>query len=115
MAELQVRILVTLDGEAWSGEHRVEVPPDYNERDIIPFIQHETDKAVTEFQRESFGYSRSADIIRQFDRRIVLIRTLLRRAPHDIRRRPIVERIRGIIEMNSDRLFAEFGDESVRD
>jgi hypothetical protein len=45
----------------------------------------------------------------------MLIKALLRRAPHGIRNRPFAERIRDIIDMNSDRLFAEFGDESVRD
>jgi hypothetical protein len=111
MAELRVQIIITLEGEAWEVEHVVPVPPDYKRQDIEPFVQHEMDKAMTALQREAFGYSRSERIIRQFDRRMTLIKALLRRAPHDIRRRPIVTRIREIIDMDQDELFARFGNE----
>jgi hypothetical protein len=62
MADLRVVITINLGGETWLHEHVVTVPPDYNDQDIIPFIQHESDKAMSAFQREAFGYSRSADI-----------------------------------------------------
>jgi len=41
---------------------------------------------------------------------VVLIAALLRRAPHDIRKRPIVSRIREVIDMDGDELLARFGD-----
>jgi len=113
MAELRVSIGIELDGEVWVREHVVTVPPDYRRQDIEPFILHEADKAMTAIQRENFGYSRSESIIRQFNRRMILIAALLRRAPHDIRRRPIIERIRDVIDMDQEELFARFGDESV--
>ena len=114
MAELRVQIVVNLDGDVWAYEHVVTVPPDYNRRDIEPFILHESDKAMTFLQREAFGYSRSERIIRQFDRRITVIKRLLRLAPHDIRKRPIIQRIREVIDMDQNELFARFGnDENV--
>lgn len=115
MAELRVTITITIDGEGWRGEHAVEVPPDYKRQDIEPFVLHESDKAMTALQREAFGYSRSERIIRQFDRRMEVIKRLLRLAPHDIRNRASLNRIRDVIEMDSERLFAQYGDESVRD
>jgi hypothetical protein len=114
MAELRVRILITLDGDSWSKDHVVTVPPDYRRQDIEPFILHEADKAMSGIQRENFGYSRSERIIRQFDRRVEVIKRLLRLAPHDVRRRPIMGRIRDVIDMDQDELFARFGnDENV--
>ena len=109
MAELRVAILIELDGDAWTHEHVVTVPPDYNRRDIEPFILHEADKAMSAIQRDNFGYSRSERIIRQFDRRVAIITALLRRAPHDVRRRPIISRIREVIDMDQEELFARFG------
>jgi hypothetical protein len=113
MAELHVSISIDLDGEVWAHEHVVTVPPDYNRRDIEPFILHESDKAMSALQRDNFGYSRSEQIIRQFNRRMVLIAALLRRAPHDVRKRPIIERVRQVIDMDQEELFARFGDDSV--
>jgi len=110
MAELIVRIAISLDGEVWAHEHNVTVPPDYNQRDIVPFILHESDKAMTAIQSDNFGYSRSERIIRQFDRRMVLIAALLRRLPHDVRKRPFVGRIREVMDMDQEELFARFGD-----
>jgi len=110
MAELHVSISIDLDGEVWAYEHVVTVPPDYNRQDIEPFILHESDKAMSAIQQENFGYSRSERIIHYLDRRVVLIAALLRRAPHDIRKRPIVGRIRDIIDMDGDELLARFGD-----
>ena len=109
MAELRVVIGIELDGEVWAHTHVVTVPPDYNQRDIAPFIRHESDKAMSAIQRENFGYSRSEQIIRQFDRRMTLLKALLRRMPHDVRKRPIIGRMREIIEMDQDELFARFG------
>lgn len=111
MAELRVRITINLEGEIWAYEHVVTVPPDYKRQDIEPFILHESDKAMSAIQRESFGYSRSERIIRQFDRRMAVIKRLLRLAPHDVRRRPIITRIRDVIDMDQNELFARFGDE----
>lgn len=110
MSELRVGIVIDLDGEKWAYEHVVQVPPDYTQREMVPFIQHESDKALTFLQRESFGYARSERIIRQFDRRVEIIKRLLRLAPHDVRRRPIITRIRDVIDMDQDELFARFGD-----
>jgi hypothetical protein len=115
VAELRVRITVNLDGDEWEHEHVVTVPPDYNRQDIEPFILHETDKAMSGLQRENFGYSRSEAIIEQFDLRMTIIKTLLRIAPHDVRNRPIVGRIRNVIDMDRDELFARFRNDSVRD
>jgi hypothetical protein len=111
MANLRVVIGIELEGGGyWTHEHIVTVPPDYRQRDIEPFILHESDKAMSAIQRDNFGYSRSERIIRQFDRRMVLIAALLRRAPHDVRKRPIITRVREIIDMDQDELFARFGD-----
>lgn len=111
MAVLRVQITVRLDGDEWGHEHVVVVPPDYGVQDMVPFIQHESDKALTELQRQAFGYSRSERIIRQFDRRITIIAALLRRAPHDVRKRRIIQRVREVIDMDQGALFARFGDE----
>jgi hypothetical protein len=115
MAQLRVHIVVEIDGEGWEGEHLVTVPPDYNQRDIEPFVQHEMDKAMTALQRSAFGFSRSDQIIRQYDRRLTIVKRLLRLAPHDIRRRPVVERVKDVIDMDSAELFARFGDERLED
>jgi hypothetical protein len=112
MAVLRVVIVVALDGEIWEHEHNVTVPPDYRRQDIEPFILHEADKAMSALQRDNFGYSRSERIIRQFDRRLTVIRRLLRLAPHDVRKRPIMGRIRDVIEMDQDELFARFGNDA---
>jgi hypothetical protein len=113
---LVVRIDVQLQGDQWTNVHTVPVPPDYRQQDIEPFIQHEMDKAVTALQVEAFGYARSARIIRQFNRRVVLIAALLRRAPHDVRNRPIIRRVREVIDMDQEELFARFGgDERLED
>lgn len=109
MAELRVSIVIDLDGEVVTHRHVVTVPPDYRQQDIEPFILHESDKAMSAIQRDNFGYSRSERIIRQFDRRVALIKALLLRAPHDVRRRPIVNRIREVIDMDQEELFARFG------
>jgi hypothetical protein len=111
MSEFRVRITADIDGEGWAGEHIVTVPPDYNRQDIEPFVLHELDKAMTALQREAFGYSRSERIIRQFDRRMTIIKALLIRAPHDVRKRPIITRIREVIDMDQDELFARYGNE----
>lgn len=113
MAELRVRITVSLEGDDWEAEHVVTMPPTYARQDIEPFILHETDRAMTAFQREHFGYSRSDLIIQQFDRRLSIIRRLLRLAPHDIRERPIVTRIREVIEMDRNELFARYGEDRL--
>jgi hypothetical protein len=115
MEALTVSITVRLGGDEWVENRIVPVPPDYQPRDIVPFIEHETDKALSALQREAFGYSRSERIIRQLDRRLTVIGRLLRMAPHDIRRRPVVERVREVIDMDSERLLAEYGDENVED
>jgi hypothetical protein len=116
MAELHIHIDANIDGgDPWTLDRDVTVPPDYNRRDIEPFVQHELDKAMSELQREAFGFDRSEAIIRQYDRRMVLIAALLRAAPHDIRNRPIVQRIREVMDIGADELFARFGDESVED
>jgi hypothetical protein len=115
MAELRVNIIVTIDGEGWEGEHVVPVPPDYTAADIEPFVQHEMDKAVAALQREAFGEARSEEIIRQYDRRLVIIAALLRRAPHDVRNRAIVRRIREVIDMDREELFARFGRDALED
>lgn len=114
METLTVSIIVRLGGEEWVEHHAVTVPPDYKRQDIEPFVQHEIDKAVTRLQRDAFGFARSERIIRQFDRRMEVIKRLLRLAPHDVRKRPIMGRIREVIDMDSAELFARFGDrESV--
>jgi hypothetical protein len=115
MSELRVSVAIDLDGEVWAYEHVVTVPPDYQDQDIVPFIQHESDNALAILQRETFGYARSERIIRQFDRRMTVILRLLRLAPHDIRRRPIIQRIRSVIEMDQDELFARFGTRNTGD
>ena len=113
MAELRVVIVVALDDGIWEHEHRVTVPPDYKRQDIEPFIRHEMDKAVAEIQRKEFGEARSAEIIEQFDRRITLIRRLLRLAPHPIRTSRLAERIREVIDIDRAQLYARFGHEDV--
>lgn len=116
MDELRVRIEVSLtdEGVLAAIDRTITVPPDYNPRDIEPFVQHEIDKAVTTMQQEAFGYSRSDRIIAQFDRRMQIIKRLLRIAPHDIRKRPIIKRVREVIDMDRGELFARYGhDENV--
>lgn len=115
MSTLRVTIVAMLDGEGWEIDHVVTVPPDYNRRDIEPFVQHEIDKAVTQLQQEAFGFSRSERIIRQLDRRLNIVKALLRTAPHDIRKRPVVERIKEVIDMDGLELIARFGDERLDD
>jgi hypothetical protein len=115
MAVLRVVITVALDGEVWEHEHTVIVPPDYKRQDIEPFVLHETDKAMSALQEENFGYSRSGEIIRQFDRRLTLVKALLRRAPHDVRKRPIIERIREVIDLDREQLYARYGREETGD
>jgi 5-methylthioribose kinase len=112
---LHVGIVVTLDGESWEIFHEVDVPPSYTEQDIDPFIRHEMDKAVAALQREEFGEARSAEIIEQFDRRISLIRRLLRLAPHSIRNAAVARRIKEVIEMDRAQLYARFGREDMGD
>jgi 5-methylthioribose kinase len=112
---LHVGIVVTLDGESWEIFHEVDVPPGYTEQDIDPFIRHEMDKAVAALQREEFGEARSAEIIEQFDRRISLIRRLLRLAPHSIRNAAVARRIKEVIEMDRAQLYARFGREDTGD
>jgi hypothetical protein len=112
---LIVRILVSLDGDEWHSEHIVRVPPDYRRQDIEPFVLHETDKAMSEFQSENFGYSRSERIIQQYDRRLVIIAAMLRRLPHGVRRQGFIQRIRDVIDMDGNELRARFGERSLED
>jgi hypothetical protein len=113
VAELRIQIRVELGDDGVGFDRVVEVPPDYRRQDIDPFIRHEMDKAVAAFQRESFGEARSAEIIEQFDRRISIIRRLLRLAPHPIRRSAVAERIREVIDLDRAQLYARFGREDV--
>jgi len=115
MSVLHIGIVVSLDGESWEIFHEVDVPPSYTEQDIDPFIRHEMDKAVAALQREEFGEARSAEIIEQFDRRISLIRRLLRLAPHSIRNAAVARRIKEVIEMDRAQLYARFGREDMGD
>lgn len=113
MSTLHITIAATLDGEGWEVDHSVEVPPDYRRQDIEPFIQHELDKAMNTLQRDRFGFSRSERIIRYYDRRLSLVKRLLRLAPHDVRKRPIIDRVREVIDMDGEQLLARFGDDRV--
>lgn len=109
MAVLRVAISVSLDGAEWDHDHLVIVPPDYRRQDIEPFIRHEMDKAVAEMQRREFGEARSAEIIEQFDRRLIVIRHLIKTAPHRIRTALTARRVLEVIDLDRDELFARFG------
>jgi hypothetical protein len=115
MAELRIHIDIRLGGNHWEANDAILVPPTYAEQDFIPFIEHELEKAVVRLEREEFGYSREADIIDQYDRRLNIIRLMLHHAPHDLRNRPIFDKIREVIDLDADQLFARFGRESEED
>lgn len=88
--DLHIHLDIHIDGdEQWEYDHHVPVPPGYAEQDIMPFVQHEMDRAVTALQREEFGYARSADIIHQYDLRMKLIENLVQHAPRNLSRKAL--------------------------
>jgi hypothetical protein len=115
VSELHVSIRVTLEqpgpNREWEFDHSVIVPPAYpvDDEHLEPFILHEIDKAVTLHQKEHHGYSRSSDIIAQYDRRLTVIQEMLENAPHSLRRAAVVLAVLRVMHMDADDLFEEFG------
>ena len=94
----------------WNHEVEVEVPPDYQEQDIAPFVRWQLERAVTELEEQELGEARAARIIAAYDLRIRAIEWLLRNAPHIVRTHPIAQRIRAVINESNDEVFAEWED-----
>lgn len=107
---LHVHIDVHIDGGGeWEYDHHVDVPPDYTQQDLVPFIEWQLERAVVDAEEVHFGHSRAAEIIRQYDVRVRVIRHLLRSAPHRIRRHPVLLKLLQVLDLSNDDLFAQYG------
>ena len=95
----------------FNEEREVDVPPDYTEQDILPFVRHELERAVTELEERDLGEARAATIIAAMDLRLRVINFLLNNAPHVVRGSPVAAIIHHVIDESNDELFAEYGDD----
>lgn len=93
----------------WSGEREVPVPPAFQEHDILPFVRHEVEKAVTALEREHFGGARAADIISAYELRSRVIRHLLRTAPREAAVLALRERVLDILDLDNETLVSLWG------
>lgn len=119
MADLHINIQVHIEqpgpNPRWNYSTEVQIPPDYHDVDIEPFVLHEIDKAVTAHQREHFGESRSAEIIHQFDMRMRIIESLLKFAPHDLTRVALAAAILKVIHADREELFSTYARAELED
>jgi len=99
----------------WSHEREVPVPPAYTEEDLAPFIRHELERSVTALEEEKFGEARAAKIIAAYELRARMVRRLLRRAARDRETQELVARVRDLLELDNDDLFARYGDLGLED
>jgi hypothetical protein len=100
----------------WEHETVLPVPPAYrSDEEMGAFIRHELDRAMSEFQRDDFEYSRSADIIHQFDLRMRVIKNLIKFAPHALSRRALATAILGVIDMDTRDLIARYQEKRLED
>jgi len=90
-------------------EVQIEVPPDYNEADILPFVRWRLDLAAAELQREQMGEARSARFLAAYDLRMRIIQHLIRTAARDHRTQVLVAKVQQILDLGNDDLEAQWG------
>lgn len=118
---LSIRIEVSLDQPGDNLEHAlvavIPVPPAYQEADILPFVRHELDRAVSRLQDEQLGGSRASAFLAAYELRMRVIRHLLNLAPRRRAVRALAERIREVADASNDELAERWGalDTSVED
>ena len=99
----------------WGSDTSVEVPPDYAEQDILPFVRWQLDMAVAQLQREEMDEARSAAFLAAFDLRLRVIGHLIRTAARDVRTQLLVHRIQELIDLDNDTLHAVWGHFELED
>lgn len=99
----------------WREEVEVPIPPDYAEQDILPFVRHELERAVTVLEIRDLGEARAAKIMAAYELRARVVRILLRRAARDAESQALVARVRDVLDMDNDELFQAWGNERLGD
>lgn len=100
----------------WGYVVDVPIPPAYTtDQELKAFLRHELDRAMTEFQREEFGYSRSADIIHQFDMRTRVIENLVKFAPFNQSRAALGAAIVAVLNLDTEELIARYQNARLED
>lgn len=99
----------------WREEREVDLPPDYAEQDILPFVRHQLENAVTALEIRELGEARAAKIIAAYELRARVVRRLLRRAARDAASQELVARVHEVLDMDNDNLFATWTDERLGD
>jgi hypothetical protein len=110
MADLHIRLGLRLSqpgpDRRWGHEVTIPVPPDYNERDLLPFVRHQLESAVTALEDADLGGARAAEIIAAYDLRARAIAFLLRTAGPRERNTPVAAAIRAVLEADNETIFA---------
>jgi hypothetical protein len=117
--ELRIRIDAELvqpgPNRHWHQELDVPVPPGYAPQDIPPFVRWQLDLATAALQERELGEARALRLLAAYDLRMRVIGRLLRRVPRDHRAQRLVAKIRELMEMDNEELFADYGDEGLED
>lgn len=99
----------------WREEREVEVPPGYAEQDIAPFVRHELERAVTALEERDLGEARAAKIIAAYELRARVLAFLLRRAARTREAQELVAKVRDVLDLDNDDLFAAWGNAGLED
>lgn len=119
MADLRVNIEVDIEepgpNQHWDFHSEVEVPPDYHDVDVEPFVRHQVERAVIAWEREAFGECRASDIVHQYDLRMRVIANLIKFAPHDLSRKALGDAIMKVIDEDNVPLIATYSRQDMED
>lgn len=115
---IEIKVVIEQPGvnPRWAHVTEVPVPPAYStDEEMQAFLRHELDRAMTAFQREEFGYSRSADIIHQFDLRMRVIENVIRYAANNTTRGALAAAILAVIHLDTGELIARYNNVPLED
>lgn len=118
--DLRISITVMLEqpgpNDRWDYEIDIPVPPQHlDEEHEYALIRHELDRAMTDFQRENFEYSRAERIIHQYDLRVRVIENLIKHAPKALSRKALAAAILAVIHEDAAALIAQYGTRELED
>jgi hypothetical protein len=116
---IEIKVVIEQAGvnPQWEYAIDVAVPPAYTTvQEMRAFLRHQLDRAMSDFQEQEFEYSRSAQIIAQFDLRMQVIANLIKFAARLQSREALGQAIIAVIDMDRDELVARYrGNEQPED
>ena len=106
---LHVSVEFTLEEMHRELDKAIEVPPDYTDSDLWPFIREEMDIAVVTLFRNLSRAPRSGEFVHSQDTKLRIIQALIEFAPHAQTRGELAAKILQVIDLDNDALAALYG------